>query len=443
MITRFFSLVGSGLRQLQVHTNYLLLAFLVIVLPLLFIFIAQSFFSVAYDNMVTTEKESINRLHESVALLVQNDQIELVSDYFSQLVENEPRFTQGRIVRQAGRDLVVVAASDSNLIGAVEAEQKVFNFASGEPGDSLILDVELMSGRTWQAAREVFTDQATYYIFTEHAFTPLEATFSSRQQHLYLYLSLVFAFLLALAYWLVQQTNWHQRHDRIKAQVEEQMLFTNTVAHELRAPLTAIRGYNSFLQQSQRLSTEEIKYTNAIQTSADRLLALINDFLEVARIQSNQLKINLVETDIRAVLRAVAAEFDALATEKENIDFTVSLPAKPVIAETDPERLHQVVTNFLSNALKYTEHGSVALELKQTKLKTIIAIKDTGRGIAGEDQQKLFQAFTRVGQTDNSGVTGTGLGMWITKQLVTLLGGAITIESIEGVGTHVKLTFDV
>ena len=101
----------------------------------------------------------------------------------------------------------------------------------------------------------------------------------------------------------------------------------------------------------------------------------------------------------------------------------------------------QVVTNIVTNAIKYTESGSVTLECAYKTNILTIKVKDTGTGISADDQQKLFAPFTRVGGVDDSAITGSGLGMWITKQLVELLGGSVGVESIEGIGTHIVMTF--
>jgi signal transduction histidine kinase len=101
----------------------------------------------------------------------------------------------------------------------------------------------------------------------------------------------------------------------------------------------------------------------------------------------------------------------------------------------------QILTNVVSNSLKYTPQGVVELQCSQQGKYVEIIVKDTGTGISAEDQKKLFAPFVRVGGVDQTVTTGTGLGMWITKQLVEILGGDIGVESIKGVGTHVVITF--
>jgi signal transduction histidine kinase len=212
------------------------------------------------------------------------------------------------------------------------------------------------------------------------------------------------------------------------------------IAHEFRTPLTAIRGYSSFLAESQTISEKEKTFVDAVQTSTERLLALINDFLEVARIQSGKMNLELVAVDVQPTIMAVIEALQPIAKEK-NLTLSFHKLAVPVVLTTDTKRLYQILQNLISNSLKYTKEGSVEVTLDVAPRAISIRIKDTGMGISADDQKKLFEPFGRVGGVDKSTITGTGLGMWITKQLAEALKGAVTVESIKDVGTHVVLVF--
>jgi len=443
MISKTLQIITSGLNQLRLNVHYLLVAVLLIILPGVFIWVAQKSFEFTYQNINTVEKQSVSLLHESIELnLTGQTNPQIMQNYLVGLVNNENNISKARVLKQSASELVIVQSADSADVGFVEGASELYVSSASVPGDSLIYDFTIDGSRTWQAFRQVRIDNEIYYIFTEHSFAKTDSVILARHQQLYLALPIIFLFLMFLAYWLLQQTNWHKKYALVRQKLDDQMMFTNTIAHELRAPLTAIRGYNSFLLESQNLTNDEKMYSNNINTSAKRLIALINDFLAVARIQSGNLKVKFTEIDVRKVLSNVSSEFNKTAAEK-GIEFSLNLPPNPIFVETDADRLQQVLTNLVSNSLKYTDKGSVAISLEQTRLKTVITIKDTGHGISASDQKKLFTPFMRVGTADQGGETGTGLGMWITKQLVELLHGTVSVESIEGVGTHVKLTFDV
>ncbi len=211
-------------------------------------------------------------------------------------------------------------------------------------------------------------------------------------------------------------------------------------AHEFRTPLTAIRGYNSFLSESKTLTEQEKKHVTTIAQSTDRLLALVNDFLEVARLHSGKQLLKLETVDIQPTIVAVIHTLTPLATEK-GLSLTYHQLAVPVVLSTDTKRLYQILQNLVSNAIKYTEKGSVEIVCDPTPRAVSLVIKDTGSGISADDQKRLFAPFSRVGGVEKSATTGTGLGMWITKQFIEALRGDVSVESIKGVGTHVVINF--
>jgi signal transduction histidine kinase len=294
--------------------------------------------------------------------------------------------------------------------------------------------------RTWQVFSSVEKEDVSYIIFSEHSFQLIDSVMLARQQLSYLGLSAIFLFLIGLAYWVNKQTQWEKRHEKLSKQMEERDLFSNMIAHEFRSPLTAIKGYASFLEESDSLQTEDKRFANNIRVSAERLVLLVNDFLEVARLQSGKMEFKEESVDVRDVLTKVTEDLQMTATDKD-LQLVYEAPVQPILMKTDSARLTQVVTNIVSNSIKYTESGVIGLECTKEAAQLTIRIKDTGVGISAEDQKKLFAPFVRFGESDNSSTIGSGLGMWTTKQFVTLLGGKIGVESIQGMGTHVVVTF--
>lgn len=443
MISKILYIFTDGLNQLRLNTHFLLAAVLVLVLPVLFVWVGQNFFETSYQNILTVQKQQVSVIHDSIQILHDSDlPNEQVNNILQNLVDEQVTLTKVRILDETTDGLLIIASNNPSEIQSYDGGNQLYATAAVSPGETLIFDFVIDNVRTWQAFREVTTAESKYYIFSEHSFSEIDSVLLARQQQTYLFLPVIFLFLIFLAYWLVKQTQWQKQYASTKKKLDEQMLFTNTIAHELRAPLTAIRGYVSFLLESKDISEQNFSYAKNINTSSERLLALINDFLEVARIQSGKLQISHSEVDITKTIQSVIDEFTPVA-ESKGLKLISSVAKKQIFAHTDEMRLQQVLTNIVSNSVKYTDHGTVTIALEQTKLKTIIRVKDTGKGISAEDQKKLFTPFTRVGTAEKSGTTGTGLGMWITKELVGLLGGSVQIESIEGVGTHIKLVFDV
>jgi signal transduction histidine kinase len=173
--------------------------------------------------------------------------------------------------------------------------------------------------------------------------------------------------------------------------------------------------------------------------ASERLILIINDLLDVARIQSGKLAVKRESVALSAIVRAVVQEMIPLAREK-GIEMSTEGVHSDIAIIADEKRLHQALTNLVSNAIKYTKEGTIALSLEKRTDRVELRVKDTGMGISSENQKNLFAPFFRVDSAATSSITGTGLGMWITKQLVELMGGSIGVESIRDVGTHVVVT---
>ncbi len=440
MISNLLNTLERGWVVLKSNNNLLFIGFLVFVFPILFIYITQSFFDTAYSNIETSEKRRIGILHDTLSEIIKVAEISEAQQTIERIAKENPDITEIRVLTPEPGGIKIVASLDSGRVDTAEPNTDIFESTNMEVGSSFIVEFSQNDVRFWQAARQVKIDgDKTYFIFSEHSFATIDSIMVARRQQSYFGLTAIFMFLMGLAYWFARQIDWRKKHLQLEAQLKERDLFTNMIAHEFRAPLTVITGYVSFLMESDALHPAERRFVSNIDASSKRLLALVNDFLEVARIQSGKMAFEMVETDIREVIQAVV-EGNGLTASQKGLVLTFIPTAIPLLHKTDVKRLHQILQNMLSNAIKYTDKGSVEVVVEQNSLATVIRIKDTGMGISAEDQQKLFTPFSRVGGVDQSKITGTGLGMWITKQMIGLLNGTVTVESIKGVGTHVVIT---
>lgn len=445
MISKILNTLEAGLGVMRSNSRLLLVGILVFIFPLLFIWVTQSFFTTAQNNINTVEKKRVGLIHDTlaVALLEISPNDSLITELITVYNKENPDVTKIRISEKTDDGFLIQTALDASLIGTYEKSDQLYRTLplSGS-SDSFIYEVVIDGDRVWQVFRHVETKEADLYIFSEHSFAVSDSIMAARKQQSYLGLTAIFLFLIALAHWLNRQINWEKNHNKLQQQLQERDLFSNMIAHEFRSPLTAIKGYASFLEENDELGTEERRFASNIKHSAERLVALVSDFLEVARLQSGKLSIETNEIDMRDILTAITEELRPLATEKQlGLKYTPN--QKALLMKTDGKRMSQVLTNLVTNAIKYTEKGDVEIKAEMQPGELTIRIMDTGMGISAEDQKKLFSPFTRVGGVDSGTTTGTGLGMWITKQLVDLLKGEIGVESIKGVGTHVVVSFRI
>ncbi len=225
--------------------------------------------------------------------------------------------------------------------------------------------------------------------------------------------------------------------DAAEAANKAKSVLLANMSHELRTPLNAILGFSTLMRQDPLLSEGVRQNADIINRSGEHLLSLINDILEMARIESGQLQHEDVPFDLSAVIRDVT---DMMAERARAHGLQLSLEQSshfPSYIVGDEARLRQILNNLLSNAIKYTQRGCVTLRLstKQEKgSKLLIEVEDTGVGIPPEEQQQIFKPFVQLGKHGIS--KGTGLGLAITHQFVQMMGGSINLESEPGKGSR-------
>lgn len=441
MISGLLKTLERGLLAMRTNTNLLLVGILVFIFPILFVWVTQSFFDTAYSNIQTSEKRRVGVMQDSIESLLRAEvSSSTLAAHLQQLALKNPDITKIRVLKEQEETLFIENALDKNLIGTTDSTTDLHRTALSDPGKSFTFEFLLDGDRTWQVFRLVILDESDYFIFSEHSFKTLDAVMSARRQQSYFGLTAIFLFLIALAYWITRQMYWHKAFLASERSFKDQGQFTNMMVHELRAPLTAIKGYASFIEEGGVSEDNSKRYAHNISGATKHLLNLVSDFLEVARLQSGQLSLEPTNVNVSELLKTVADELAALAKEK-HLELKVDKEGDDVFLQTDEKRLKQVLINMTNNALKYTPSGTVTLSVEESRLVTVIKVKDTGTGISAEDQKRLFAPFMRVGEVNKSDIVGSGLGMWITKQLVTLLNASVGIESIQGVGTHVIITF--
>ena len=246
--------------------------------------------------------------------------------------------------------------------------------------------------------------------------------------------------------------------------------FVSIASHELLTPTSAIEGYLSMIldEHLSKVDKKSEEYLRKVQKSAQRLALLVKDLLNVSRIEGGRIIIQWQAFDIVDLINTVIEELQPKAKEKklklgfinsnfktqilnetqnsnvsniENLKFKIKNSGQgPVMVFADEERAHQVLVNLIGNAIKYTEHGNVTVQVLSNKIKTgdgmaIISVTDSGMGMSEEDQKHLFEKFYRASNANKFGAGGTGLGLYISKNITELMGGKIWLKSIEDKGS--------
>ncbi len=223
--------------------------------------------------------------------------------------------------------------------------------------------------------------------------------------------------------------------------------FLASMSHELRTPLNAVLGFTGTLLMKipGPLTPDQEKQLRTIQTSARHLLSLINDLLDLAKIESGKVELHVEPVPCESVLEEVTTALRPLA-EAKGLRFLVTVPDSKITMQTDRRALNQILLNLTNNAIKFTDTGTVQIELSQRQSSetqgklTEISVTDTGKGMKAEEQARLFQAFEQLDTSNARKQEGTGLGLYLSQKLAGLLGGRIDFESVYGQGSRFTLS---
>ncbi len=210
--------------------------------------------------------------------------------------------------------------------------------------------------------------------------------------------------------------------------------FLANMSHEMRTPMNGIIGMAEFLSKT-ILNATQLDYVQTIKKSSDSLLNIINDVLDLSKIEAGKMELKKEACDFYKLITKIRNVFVVLAKEKK-LEFFIHISEDvPQFIEADENRIEQILNNLISNAIKFTITGSVTLEINAKKeaigdeCELIISVADTGIGISKENQNKLFNPFTQIDSSMTRNIEGTGLGLVISQKLVNIMGGEIFIES--------------
>lgn len=255
--------------------------------------------------------------------------------------------------------------------------------------------------------------------------------------------------------WMVENIDEEKRKrdelinlsERAVAANEAKSSFLANMSHEIRTPINAVLGMNEMILRESE-DEEILSYSQNIRTAGNTLLGLINDILDFSKIESGKMEIIPVEYDLSSLINDLVNMISSRAENKGlllNLDFDKDVPK---LLYGDEVRIRQIITNILTNAVKYTEKGSITFKISYEKQETdpdsvslCVSVRDTGMGIREEDMKKLFTEFERIDEKRNCSIEGTGLGMSITKSFLEMMGSFLEVESVYGEGSnfHFKL----
>jgi signal transduction histidine kinase len=364
---------------------------------------------------------------------------EVLQPMIAEIMRENPGIVSLAVSRPAENpgDFEILASADSEDIGQIEKESAQ-NFLAWSRTEGVALLDQKNGGRFWRITKSIFNsaNQKTGLVSMSLSLIDSDEIVNEVITYSYWVLVitvLILVLLLANQFRLIEYAIVANRLKEIDKMKD---MFISMASHELRAPLTAIKGYLDLLENKiANVDEEGRRYLGNIAASSDRLARLVEDMLEVSRLEGNRFPLEISQFNPYLLIKESVEEMRSQAMEK-NLELAYEASSESVEIFADAARVKQVVVNLIGNALKYTQKGSIKITASPKNGEFMVTVADTGIGISAEEQANLFQKFYRVKNEETKNITGTGLGLWITAETVKRMKGRITLESIPGVGSH-------
>jgi len=257
------------------------------------------------------------------------------------------------------------------------------------------------------------------------------------------YIGLIFDFLVIFSFMAAIKKNYIHEYERAKMSDLLKSAFVANMSHEIRTPLNAIVGFSSLMSDPD-ISVEDKKiFEEQVSRNSDYLLNLIEDIIDVSKIESNQLTVKIQEIDVVPVISQIVQSFQLSVLSGKNVTVKCSLEMPKIIISVDKVRFEQILRNLLSNAVKFTENGIIEVGCQKVDGFYTFSVKDTGIGIHSDHHEEIFDRFIKIDNNKQHLYRGTGIGLFLSKQLVEMFEGKIWLESEVGKGSTFYFTIPV
>ena len=387
------------------------------------------------------ERDRLNLILENVAdpILVTDDRsnIILMNKEAEQLFEADDSQSWDRAAMVQANDTKFTTFISDFTISPSLARREQMKLKIPENG--VELPVEVVSGKILNRRGEPLAIVSVLHDLTEQAenerlYEELK-TFSSQLEER---IQAATADLAEQNTRLQWQSRELEKANRLKSE------FLASMSHELRTPINALIGYASLMLDRiyGDLTPRQEEGLNRIQGAAQHLLALINDILDLAKIEAGRMPLHLDEVSLREIMTEISQQIEPMVKKKQ-LSFSVDLPSKDMKLHTDRTKVKQILLNLLSNAVKFTHQGGIWVTVSRDEEDLRFDVRDTGIGIREVDLESIWEDFRQVDQSRTREFGGTGLGLSITRKLVDALGGHVFAESVYGQGSTFTVVLPV
>ena len=442
MFDAFFTNIKKGFQRIQENHQLGYTILVAIIIFLAFLFVTVQFASIARDAQDRLINVRIGSIHDTFATFATDalDSPKLLQEDIQAIAANNNTIVEFVLVVFTNDDPHIVAALDESRIGTSDASYEfLYVLAQSNPDQSFTTESVVGDSRGFETVRALRgTDgNINAAIRTRQTLSEADRAIDQSIRNSLIFFLVLVSVIMLLFFRHARVLDYAVLYKRLKEIDQLKDDFIAMASHELRTPLTAMHWHLNIIAQSKGLTDEEREYVRRTTISAEQLDDLVSDILDVSRIEQGRMQFEYENFNVVQLVRNTIETLEPRAQEK-GLALSVE-NAEDIQVHADRSKVRQILINFIGNAVKYTEEGNVTVQITGERKKVSIRVSDTGIGMTPEEQEKLFQKFYRVQNAHTKDIRGTGLGLWLSKQLVEGMHGTVTVQSMKGVGTHVTV----
>lgn len=445
MLKEIFPSINAAVRKIKKYPQLLWTIFVACAITIGFVLVAQQFIKIAQDAQESLINVRIGAIQDSLSefVVLKEETKTKIDNAIVNLMSQNPTILEFTFYKKQEDGLYVFTSSNQSLIDTKMPESTLASqLALNDFNNSYTFPITTQDDRRYQTYRALTQDgQVVGLVETIQTLSQADLLIEEKIRNGMVVFIFILLIIMVLFFRHSRIIDYTTLYEELKQVDQLKDNFISMASHELKTPLTAIRGYSEFITQSQEVPEQYKEYSRRIDISSKQLALLVEDMLDVSRIEQGRMQFNFEKIILPDFIKNLVPDFESLAKEKKlAFNFSHTGLTHPSIT-ADQTRLRQVLINIVGNAIKYTKQGEVKIELSNVDENIQIRVSDTGIGMNEQERKNLFEKFYRIKNTETQDIRGTGLGLWITKQLVEKMNGTISVESIKGVGTHVVVEF--
>jgi signal transduction histidine kinase len=408
-----------------------------------FFFVVNKFVTIAEDSAERLVNVRVGSIQDAFVVFAKDDMNAplTLQEKIKAISSSNATIEEFDVIKFIAGSPIVFASLEEEQIGEEAVlNPTILSIVKADPSNSFTVEERSGSERFFRTARAITNDEKEVVglVITRQSLSEADKQIDLALQNGMFVFLLIILVLMFLFFRFARIIDYATLYKKLKGVDQLKDDFIAMASHELRSPLATIRGYIELIRDFKNLSKEQDEYAHRVELSAANLNDLVADMLDVSRITQGRMKFENVDFNVEEVVSDVVESFKDMA-QKKGLELKKE-GLKEIVLHLDKSKVNRVLVNLVSNSIKYTKKGSVTVSIKELSDRVEIRVTDTGIGISKEDQEKLFERFFRVKSAETNSIQGTGLGLWLSREIIRKQNGEIHVESIKGVGTHFVVT---